>query len=121
MAKYKQYTVERETPPMRREIHPVWRGIGFALMVIFPVISYFGAVAILQENAKRNWVQIQPEFLARGADPLLYVKIFLTVVLVLVLYILFMVVTFLADRLFGPPRYGPLDSPEIPYKGRKRY
>ena len=48
----------------RMEIHPVWRGIGFVLLIITPVIGYFCSVFLLDENVKNGWVKIPKDIIA---------------------------------------------------------
>jgi hypothetical protein len=109
--KYREYQTIQ--PKQKRVIHPIWRGIGFLLMIIVPVLSYFAAIEILDANSANNWVPIPAEFLMKGADPLLAVKIGLAVVLAILVFILFNFVAFLSNSLFGAPRYGPQDSPDL--------
>jgi hypothetical protein len=103
------------------EVHPIWRGIGFALIILIPVLSYFAGLLVIAANALHNYVSIPPELIAPKGDPYLYLKIILTVVISFLIYILFMMITFVINRLFGPPRYGPLDMPPLPIKVHKRW
>jgi hypothetical protein len=124
MGRYNQFSQkqslrDRET---KNRIHPIWRGIGFALMVIMPVLSYFGSVKLLEENTARGWFAIPGEYLAHSGDPYLYVKIGLTLILLILLYGVISFVGVLIIRVFGPPRYGPLDVPPIKKSyGKKRW
>jgi len=106
-----------ETP----EIHPVWRGIGFALIILIPVLSYFAGLLVIEANKLHNWVSIPPDLIAPKGDPYLYLKIILTVVISFVVYTVFMLITFVSHRLFGPARYGPTDAPPIQRKIRRRW
>ena len=103
------------------EVHPVWRGIGFALMIIIPFISYFASLLIIAANKVHNWVPIPPDLLLPKGDAYLIIKIILTVGVAFVIYAVFMLVTFLSHRLFGPARYGPEDAPPIQRKIHKRW
>ena len=106
--------------PSQNEIHPIWRGIGFVMMLIIPFLSYVGAMALLQENAKEHWVRIPADMLIRwGNDPMIGVKVLLTVLIAFALYLLFMMVTFMLNRVIAPPRYGPTDVPQATYRGKK--
>jgi hypothetical protein len=118
MGKHSPYTRYQATP-RKKEIHPIWRGVGFLLIVLTPIMAYAGALVLLDENVKQGWVRIPAELIASGTDPLLYAKIILTVVLVFLLYIVFSLVTFVLYRLFAPPRYGPYDVPPVHYRGRR--
>jgi len=123
MTKYTNYQSSKSGTLSRQErekIHPIWRGIGLILVFLFIVMGWFGAVWLLDENAKQNWIAIPSSFLAKGADQLLYVKIGLTVVIFLVLYVIYQFISFIILRLFGPERYGPMDIPRVSWKGRRR-
>lgn len=119
MGKYGQYQ-SKPVKPKRRGLHPVWRGIGFALMVVTPIISYAGALVLLSENAKRGWVAIPVELLSPFFDSMLYVKIILTLALTLAIYAIFALLTALLYDLLAPSPYGPTDVPPTAFHG-KRY
>jgi hypothetical protein len=115
MGKYQSF--RRESKPPTREIHPIWRGIGFVLIILIPFMAYTAAILVLNENASRGWFPIPADILARGSDPMLYVKILLTLLIAMVLYIILLFITFLVNKFFGPDRYGPYDVPAVTYKG----
>ena len=128
MPKYGGYRreVSLEEREARRAIHPVWRGVGFALIVLIPLLSYAAMQVLLQQNAEKNWFPL-PVDLAAGpgnflyaGDPWIYFKILVTVVIMLVLFALLTLVTFMITRAFAPPRYGPFDVPPIKGRVRKR-
>ncbi len=122
MGKYSDY--KRQPSLNEREanskLHPIWQGVGFGLMILTPVLGCFGALALLDENARRGWVTIPADLLAPGNDPLLYVKIILTIALMLVIFTFFQLITYVLYRLFGPSRYGPLDVPPVAYPKRRK-
>jgi hypothetical protein len=115
MGKYQSF--RREMKPPKREIHPIWRGIGFVLIVLIPFMAYTAALLVIDENSRRGWFPIPADIVATGSDPLLYVKIFITFLIALVLYIILLFITFLVNKFFGPDRYGPYDLPPVTYKG----
>ncbi|MCL4561153.1 MAG: hypothetical protein M1281_11115 [Chloroflexi bacterium] len=80
-------------------------------MVVVPVASYFVMQEILAQNAIQHWFQVPPEILSPWGDPLIFVKIFIALVAVVVIYAILLLVAFTYDKLFGPPHYGPTDSP----------
>ena len=111
------YTVQSSARSEKdRQVHPIWGGVGFMLLIIIPAMCYIAALALLDANTANNWVPIPPELVSHWMDPLLFIKIILTVAITLVLYAFFMLITFFVYRLFGPERYGPLDAP--PIRGR---
>jgi len=116
MGKYNQYQRDQKYSSRERQssVHPIWRGIGFLLMVLVPIISYVAALLLLEENGEQNWFPIPPEFLARTmADPLIYVKVGLTIVIAILIFIVITFIGVLVNQWFGPSRYGPLDAPPI--------
>jgi hypothetical protein len=116
----------REERERAQQIHPIWRGVGFAFAILIPVLSYAATEILLQLNEASNWFPMPYDLVARpgnflyNGDPWLYLKIILTVAFVLVLYALFTFVTFLANSLFSPARLGPYDVPPVRGKVRKR-
>jgi hypothetical protein len=103
-----------------REIHPIWRGIGFLLIILTPILAYSGTLVLLQENSKNHWMTIPRDLIVQASDPLLLVKVVMTVGLSVLIYALFTFITFILYSIFGPSRYGPLDVPPIRAK-TKRY
>lgn len=119
MGRYNPNSMSRMPKNRKTGVHPIWRGIGFVLMIIIPFMAYAGTMLLLEQNRMNGWVQIPSDLLAVGSDPLLYVKIILTVFLIFLLYSIFLLFTFVINSLFGPPRYGPTDAPPTSYRGRR--
>jgi hypothetical protein len=117
MGKYNTYT-RREMAPAKRDVHPIWRGIGFILIILTPIMAYACALVLIDENTKQGWVRISRDMLSPYLDPLLYVKIGLTLGLMVIIYGIFSMLTFVLYRFMGPPRYGPLDVPPVSYRGK---
>jgi hypothetical protein len=101
-------------------MHPIWRGVGFALLVLAPVMGYAASVLFLDLNNTNRWVPIPGDLLIAAKDPYLLIKIILTLVFALLIFLLFQLITFFIYRVAGPSRYGPLDVPPVKYRG-KRY
>lgn len=137
-SKYENYTRQKELPA-RREVHPVWRGIGFLLIIIIPVISWAAAMVLLDIGRKQGWA-----FLSELADPIKFpdwayqvpvimnlanfitgypnlksLLLFFFIVLILLSGV-FAVLNAVLYRMFGPPRYTNLDAP-APRVKTKRY
>ncbi|HTX80267.1 MAG TPA: hypothetical protein VMC62_11385 [Longilinea sp.] len=108
-------------PGKPREVHAIWRGIGFAFIFLLPVLSYVGALVLLQSNTENNWFPIPSDWLVNfGNDPMLLVKVVLALVIMFILYAVFMLITFTLYRFFAPPRYGPTDVPPVKVRKIKR-
>ena len=118
MGKYSSIThTPRQTTT--RRVHPIWRGIGFILVILLPILAYFTAIVLIDENSRQNWVTIPADLLAKGADPNLFIKIIGTVVFIFLYYSILTTITFIFYRLLGPSRYGPMDAPSEGFRGRK--
>ncbi len=135
-SKYRSYTPD--PPPIPREPAPVWRGIGCLMLVIIPVIAWILST-LLVELAPSYGISLPPELLGPPAIPSflfqvpglvgllswiqrqnnLYAILLGTFLLsVLLMGLVALGYSFLY-RLFGPPRYGPLDVPPPKVKARK--
>jgi hypothetical protein len=110
MSRY--YRPEQNEDPAKKMPHPVWRGIGCALMIIIPVLSYVAANYFVMNANLYKWMVIPNEMIIRNfAYPLILVKALYTAIFVAVLYLILTVITFVINRFFGPPRFGPQDIP----------
>jgi hypothetical protein len=121
MGKYQTRITKKEEPSRNsRQIHPIWRGVGFVFMVLIPIMSYAIARLFLDENMAKGWVTFPQNFYLRGT-PLpedIFILIIIVVVLMIILYALLTFFSLIVFRLFAPPRYGPLDVPPISYHGK---
>jgi hypothetical protein len=125
MSKNYVFAEKKQQKPTVR-IHPIWRGVGFAMMVLIPLFSYAAAETIIQQNRKMNFfpwptdIYAKPGDLLYYGDPLLYFKILVTITVMFILYALFTLVTVAINSAFGSPRYGPYDLPPVNAKVRKK-
>lgn len=105
----------------KKEIHPVWRGIGLVMVVVIPVISYLIALALVNANNTAHWV-LYPAVIIfpRIWDPYIVVKVMITIILIFILYAVFTFITALFYRVFGPPRFGSTDVPPEQIRPVKR-
>ena len=123
-----QYRRQRDQRPWK--IHPVWRGIGCALLLLVPIMSWFATSLFLETNKKivLPWeltrVVAIPYARVAAIDKLIlpinryfdatgfvFGQVFFTVIFS---FIGFGVMAFLYAILYrvaGPPRYGPFDVP----------
>lgn len=96
----------------KTRIHPIWRGVGFVMMIFIPVISFLISTLLLEYNNTEHWFPVPKEFVINfGPDHLILMKLFMTFVIGFVIYALFMLITFFITGIFGPPREKPLDVP----------
>jgi hypothetical protein len=116
MSKYNRFQNKLEPSYMNRKIHPIWRGVGFAFMILIPIFSYVSATLFLAENTRNRWLVFPQNFYLVGQpDPDLLIRILITIVFMLILYALLTFVSLVIFRFFAPPRYGPLDVPPSGY------
>jgi ABC-type Fe3+ transport system permease subunit len=124
MGRYRSYT-RQEVKERPWEVHPIWRGLGCLLIILIPIMAYAGAVVIVRANFVNRWVALPTELTRYFVIPYLGVTVYYAVIAVTLLLlflgygILVLVYAFMY-RLVGPSRYGPLDSPPIKRKPKKR-
>jgi hypothetical protein len=118
MNKNTQYT-RNQPGPKKSVIHPIWRGIGFVLMLGIPILSFLASQIVLEMNATQNWFPIPQDLIIPWQDPMILIKLLLTLAISFVVFAIFMIITFTAFSLFGPSRYVPPDLPPLRVKTRR--
>jgi hypothetical protein len=137
MGKYNSFQKKQDLP--RNEIHPVWRGIGFIIMLLTPIISWAATMVLLDLGKSQKW-----SFMYGLAGTVRFPEIFYTTPVVqtaanylstvpyLAAIVLFFIAFFVLFsgvfaflnavlyRIVGPPRYTRLDEP-APRVKTKRY
>jgi len=121
-----KYNSMQRREPTRREpvgLPPVWRGIGFGMMILIPGMAYVGMLVLMQYNQDHNLFPIPMDMINKtvGGDPLLYVKIGVVLAIMLVLYAVLMMITFLLNKIFVPDQLGPFDVPRVAYRRKKQH
>ncbi|MPM29828.1 hypothetical protein SDC9_76369 [bioreactor metagenome] len=120
MSRDTRYSYREQKNPAKKPIHPVWRGIGCALLIIIPVISYVAADYFVTNAALFKWVIIPEDMVIKyPADPLILVRLLYMAIFVFILYLILTVITFVVNRYLGPSRYGPYDVPLDQVERRK--
>jgi hypothetical protein len=121
-----QREVTREEREAKNQLHPVWRGVGFALLILIPIMSYAAMTVLWGQNQSAQWMPLPIDLVAKPGhflyfgDPWIYVKIIITVTIMLIMYAILTLFTFVINSIFAPPRYGPFDVPPIRAKVNKR-
>ena len=118
MGKFTKYSTAVQPKQKPWKIHPVWQGIGCLMMVLIPLISYAGAVLLVNANNENGWVAIPREFIGPQSNPWLYTQLGVAVFLSMFGFMVFVIVYSLVYRVVGPPARGPLDAPPIRRKRR---
>jgi amino acid transporter len=117
--KYSFSSDNENTRTLKPDVHPIWNGIGFALIILTPILAYFGAMELLNLNTRYQWVRIPQELMMyKLPDHLILVKAILIIALILLIGAIFSAITFFLYSLFVPTRYGPMDVPYLRYRGK---
>lgn len=127
MGKYESQMRGKTREEREKRAHPIWRGVGFGLAILIPIISYAGSEELIKANRKFGWLPMPTDLVARPGDflyfgdPWIYLKIALTLMLMFVLYVVFMLITFAVNKAtLDPARMDPYYVPPIKAKVRKR-
>jgi hypothetical protein len=136
-SKYQSHAKKEIVRPYK--IHPIWRGIGFLLMVLVPVMALAAALVLTKMGFEMGW-----PFMSELRGTVRLPDIFYVIPVVRnfanwissianfpakALFFLGMLLVFsgimsllyaMVYRLVGPPRYSPLDAPAARTKV-KRY
>lgn len=113
-----------------RQIHPIWRGVGFGMIVLIPIISYAAMNVLLEQNGTHNWFALPVDMFARPGeflyriipDPLLYIKITFFVAFVAIFFAIFTLFSFMVSSAFGPSKKDdPFYVPPLRRRVKRRY
>lgn len=113
MSKFTRFDTTGRSQKRPWGIHPVWQGIGCLMMVLIPVMSYAGAVLLVDANLQNRWVPVPQEFIGPPGYPLLYMQLGVTVLVSMFGFLFFVMVYSIMYRMMGPPKYGPTDAPPV--------
>lgn len=108
-----QYSTKVELMPKNQRMHPIWRGVGFALIVILPAISYIASLLLIEANKTERWYSIPADLFSKGNDPYSTIKLVLTLIIFALFSIIFTTIFMILYSIFGPSRYGPTDVPPV--------
>ena len=123
MGKYYSFQKQEATKKQSEGLPPIWRGIGFGMMILIPGLAYVGMQVLMQYNQDHNYIlfQIPLDLINKnGSDPYLFIKIGIVLFLMLVLYAILMMITFLLNKIFSPSELGPYDVPRVAYRRKRR-
>jgi hypothetical protein len=121
-SKYNSYSSDRDRKQPEVKVHPVWRGVGFAFMILIPVMSYAATTILLEQNNIYGWFIPTKDMLAKEGhllyylipDPWIYIKIGLFLLCMIILFTIFMVVSFPIMGMFGiNPKNDPFYVPPV--------
>jgi len=138
MGKY-DYFKRAQEADTKKEVHPVWRGIGCMMSILTPIISGAAAAMVVDFGKSQGWpflgqlggyyrlsdVFYRIAFVKIVANYISSIPDFKALALFFVVFMLlfssvFTLINAILYRTFGPPRYSPLDAP-APRVKTKRY
>ncbi|KAA3647129.1 MAG: hypothetical protein DWQ07_06430 [Chloroflexi bacterium] len=122
--KWAAYEQAREERPWR--IHPVWRGIGFILILIIPVFSYAASDLTVEALVEREILTLPPEL--RGSFELpvvgeidfLLAKVAMTIVVIFALFALLAIFYSIMYMPMSDLGYSRMDVKPDQYQKYKR-
>jgi hypothetical protein len=123
MTKYSKYQY-RQVKERRWKVHPIWRGIGLLLIIMIPLLSFFGAVMVVRQNIQQKWVQLPVdlnrsyeipglEIISPDLREVYTADFALTLIFMVLGFGIISILYSFVYSLFGPSRYGPVDAPPI--------
>jgi multidrug transporter EmrE-like cation transporter len=127
-AKYREFNSQHKRKP-KQTIHPIWRGVGFAMMVLIPIMAYAASEVTLQQNDIYGWFPFPVDLLAKPGqfmyqlfnDSMIYIRILGTVAFSLLFYALFTLFSFIITGLFGVKKFDdPFYVPPVRRVSRRR-
>jgi len=132
MSKYSVRQVSPQDKPRPWDVHPIWRGLGCFMIILVPIVSYAGAVLVIEnELLTQLGVPLSfdlikpipivfssplPEFLPFSVNMQvehLYGNLAVGMILMMLGFGLLMVFYAIIFRMMGPSRLGPLDAKPI--------
>jgi hypothetical protein len=115
-----RYRAEEREREQKKQLNPVWRGVGCVLVIALAVGGYFFGEWFLRQNQSRDWISIPSELIRLPGAPWLPDGF----VFKLGVAILFFIITFgllnIFYAIFFPIRLSEVDSPPLKPRGNKR-
>lgn len=114
---------------IQKKVHPVWRGVGFGMMVLIPLISWAGMSVLLEQNGIHGWLPIPVDLLAKPGeflyrffpDPMIYIKLIITLTIMFILYLIFLIISSAVTTAFGvSAKQDPYYVPPVRRQTRRR-
>jgi hypothetical protein len=141
MGKYSDSSLKKETSiTTKKELSPIWRGIGCMMILGIPVISIIAGTATVQLALDNKWGIIPRQLLGHPRlpdifykssglmyifNPLTKIKDFYADAVVSLIYMVLIssIISVIYSAIYsmvGPSRYGPTDEPPMKYKKAKK-
>ena len=103
----------------RKEIKPIWRGIGCILILVFSVGGYFLGAWILQQNDNYGWFSLPDVLVSIPGLPWLPSGFLMNILVAIVVMIVGFGILNIAYAILFPIQPGKYDHPPLKPTGRK--
>lgn len=127
MGRFNKYEHQGRSKPRPYKVHPIWQGIGCLMLIVIPILSYAGAVLLVEENMTRHWLPAPAVLMQTVFIPVVGISVQHLYANLLAAFLLalcgFAILTMIYGMLYGaigPSRYGPLDTHPDEFRPRKR-
>jgi hypothetical protein len=115
-----RHQMEDKEREKRKELNPIWRGIGCFLMVILSVGGYFFADWILYQNETKDWFSLPQGLIDIPFLPWLPSGILLKLAVAVVFLIISYGLINLVYAVLFPVQLGKYDSPPLKPPPRRK-
>ncbi len=125
--KYNSYGSERRQMKKEVKTHPIWRGVGFAFMILIPIMAYAG-MRVLMDQTDLITSKMTPDMLVQPKDFLwpyvndaFYVEAVTFILLLIIFFAIFTFVSFMITSAAGiTAKNDPFYVPPPPKHKRRR-
>jgi multisubunit Na+/H+ antiporter MnhB subunit len=115
-----RHQMEDKERAKRKEINPIWRGVGCFLMVVLSIAGYFFADWLLYQNEINGWFPLAENLVNIDALPWLTTAVFLKFAVAVVFLIISYGLINLVYAILFPVQPGKYDSPPLKPTPRRK-
>lgn len=115
-----RHQMEDKEREKRKEINPIWRGVGCFLMVVLSVAGYYFADWLLYQNEVNGWFQLAQNMIHIDALPWLTTGVLLKFAVAVVFLIISFGLINLVYAILFPVQLGKYDSPPLKPTPRRK-
>lgn len=115
-----RHQMEDKERAKRKEINPIWRGVGCFLMVVLSVTGYYFADWLLYQNEVNGWFALAQNMIHIDALPWLTTGVLLKFAVAVVFLIISFGLINLVYAILFPVQLGKYDSPPLKPTPRRK-
>jgi len=115
-----RHQMEDKERAKRKEINPIWRGVGCFLMVVLSIAGYYFADWLLYQNEVNGWFQLAQNMIHIDALPWLTTGVLLKFAVAVVFLIISFGLINLVYAILFPVQLGKYDSPPLKPTPRRK-